>query len=151
MNCPKCGIEVEEGIKFCASCGANLQAEPAAEKPAAEPKPAPKAAPVTPPPTYYAPQPVYSAPVKPTIPEEYTPVSAWGYFWYNILFSIPVVGFIFLLVFSLSNGNLNRRNYARSYFCALLVAAIIAIIVLLISLILTVVAGISLNEVVYMS
>ncbi len=151
MNCPKCGIEVEEGIKFCASCGANLQAEPAAEKPAAEPKPAPKAAPVTPPPTYYAAQPVYSAPVKPTIPEEYTPVSAWGYFWYNILFSIPVVGFIFLLVFSLSNGNLNRRNYARSYFCALLVAAIIAIIVLLIFLILSVLAGISLYEVVYMS
>ena len=105
MNCPKCGIEVEEGIKFCANCGANLSVEQV-NKNHAEPK----AAPATPPPTYYAPKPVYTAPVKPTIPAEYTPVGAWGYFWYNILFSIPVVGFIFLIVFSFSNGNLNRRN-----------------------------------------
>ena len=35
------------------------------------------------------------------IPEEYRPISMWGYFGYEILFSIPCVGFILLLVFSL--------------------------------------------------
>ena len=34
------------------------------------------------------------------IPEEYRPISMWGYFGYEILFSIPCVGFILLLVFS---------------------------------------------------
>lgn len=34
------------------------------------------------------------------IPNEYKPISAWGYFGYNILFSIPIIGFIFLIVFS---------------------------------------------------
>ena len=26
------------------------------------------------------------------IPEEYTPISMWGYFGYSLLFSIPIVG-----------------------------------------------------------
>ena len=32
MLCPKCGTENNEGAKFCASCGANLLAEPAPSK-----------------------------------------------------------------------------------------------------------------------
>ena len=35
-----------------------------------------------------------------SIPEEYQPISMWGYFGYELLFSIPLVGFILLLVFS---------------------------------------------------
>ena len=50
------------------------------------------------------------------IPNEYKPISAWGYFGYNILFSIPIIGFIFLIVFSFDSSNINRRNYARSFF-----------------------------------
>ena len=33
------------------------------------------------------------------IPDEYKPISMWGYFGYEILFSIPIIGFIFILVF----------------------------------------------------
>lgn len=64
------------------------------------------------------------------IPDQYKPIGMWGYFGYQILFAIPVVGFIFLIVFSLSNQNINRRNFARSYFCVLVIALVIVIIAL---------------------
>lgn len=63
------------------------------------------------------------------VPENYRPLSAWAYFGYGILFSIPLVGLILLIVFSFSNENINRRNYARSYFC-IYALAIIAIIIM---------------------
>lgn len=62
------------------------------------------------------------------IPANYKPLSPWAYFGYQLLFAIPVVGFILLIVFSFSNENINRRNFARSYFCSLLLAVIIAVI-----------------------
>lgn len=49
------------------------------------------------------------------------PISMWGYFGYQILFSIPVIGFIFILIYSFGGtNNINLRNYARSYFCILI-------------------------------
>lgn len=62
------------------------------------------------------------------IPEKYRPISAWGYFGYNLLFALPLAGLILLIVFSFDNSNINRRNYARSFFCALLIIAIIVAI-----------------------
>ena len=67
------------------------------------------------------------------LPDEYRPTSMWGYFGYEILFSIPIVGFIVLLVFSFGGTkNVNLRNFARSYFCFLIVIVIFAIIVAII-------------------
>ena len=67
------------------------------------------------------------------LPDEYRPISRWGYFGYEILFSIPIVGFIVLLVFSFGGTkNVNLRNFARSYFCFLIVIVIFAIIVAII-------------------
>lgn len=64
------------------------------------------------------------------IPEKYKPISMWGYFGYELLFSIPCVGFILLLVFSFGGTqNINLKNFARSYFCFLIIAAIIAVII----------------------
>ena len=52
------------------------------------------------------------------LPEEYRPISMWGYFGYQILFSIPCVGFIALLIFAFGGTkNVNLKNFARSYFC----------------------------------
>ena len=63
------------------------------------------------------------------IPESYRPISAWGYFGYNLLFSIPIIGFILLLVFALGGtANINLRNYARSFFCGLLLILIVSAI-----------------------
>ena len=67
-----------------------------------------------------------------SIPEQYRPISAWGYVGYTFLFSIPLVGFILMIVFAVSNDNINRRNYARSYFCILLIAVIICVILALV-------------------
>lgn len=63
------------------------------------------------------------------IPSEYRPLSPWAYFGYGILFNIPIIGFILLIIFSLDNSNINRRNYARSYWC-IYILVIIFIIVL---------------------
>lgn len=60
------------------------------------------------------------------IPEEYRPISMWGYFGYQLLFTIPCVGFILLLVFALGGAkNINLRNFARSYFCFLIIMAVL--------------------------
>ena len=56
---------------------------------------------------------------------QYRPLSPWAYFGYNLLFSIPILGFIMLIFFSFSNENINRRNYARSFFVELLLVLII--------------------------
>ena len=64
------------------------------------------------------------------LPEEYRPISMWGYFGYQILFSIPIIGFILLLVFSFGGTqNKNLKNYARSYFCFMILAIILVAII----------------------
>ena len=63
------------------------------------------------------------------LPSQYRPIGAWGYFGYTILFSIPVIGFICLIIFALSSSNINRRSFARSYFCAFLIIAILTVVV----------------------
>ena len=69
------------------------------------------------------------------VPAEFQPISMWGYFGYSLLFSIPVVGFILICVFSFGAKNINKRNFARSYFCGFIIALIICGITMLIMLI----------------
>lgn len=64
-----------------------------------------------------------------SLPDEYRPLSPWAYFGYSILFSVPLVGFICLIVFSFNNKNINRRNFARSYFCIYILVIILVVIV----------------------
>ena len=79
-------------------------------------------------------------PANNVVPPEYAPLSAWAYFGYKLLFLIPVVGFICLIIFSCSSDNINRRNFARSYWCEYLICFVIFLIALLV----TSVIGISL-------
>lgn len=63
------------------------------------------------------------------IPEEYRPIGMWGYFGYQLLFSIPCVGFILLLVFSFGGArNINLRNFARSYLCYFVIVFVLVFI-----------------------
>ena len=49
-------------------------------------------------------------------------------FGYEILFSIPIIGFIMLLIYAFSGTrNINLRNFARSYFCLFIITMIIFI------------------------
>ena len=110
MFCTNCGTKMEDSVQTCPGCGA---ANPSYQQPVVE-------APVVAQPA----KPVVAQPVEtkevPVLPRENEPLSAWSYFWLKILFAIPVVGFVFLIVFSCSGANVNRRSFARSYWCGLL-------------------------------
>lgn len=54
---------------------------------------------------------------------QYRLLSPWAYVGYGILFTLPVIGWILAIVFALNDDNLNRRNFARGYWCGVLVAA----------------------------
>ena len=126
MICQNCGAILEDGAKFCQNCGAS--------------QPERTAAPVNPTPTpnyvnnYYM--------QSQQLPPQYQPLSPWAYFGLSLLYAIPVIGFIFLIVFSISDSNINRRNFTRSFWCALLVAVILAIVIAVIAA----VTGVSVNR-----
>ena len=89
------------------------------------------------------PQEVFEQP-RPTniIPAKYKPIGAWGYVLYEILFSIPVIGWIFLIVFALGGTkNENLKKFARSFFCWLLIFLVIAIFVGIVFLVMALLAG----------
>ena len=156
MNCTNCGAPLNENAKFCTSCGTKVEAKtaepipPLSEIPQAPAVPEmafsyenPGARPENPyenPSAYAA---YYQQPANPAdmLPPQYKPLSPWAYFGLNILYSIPLIGFIFLIVFTFSDGNINRRNHARSYWCSLL----LSIILLVIIVILVITLGISYN------
>lgn len=111
MICKTCGTELPDNATFCSSCGATTTA------PAPQPQP-----------QYAAPQ--YVAPQPAAIPEQNRPLSPWAYWGLQILFAIPIIGFIFLIIFSINGSNINRRNFARSYWCTFVLVAIIFFILL---------------------
>ena len=53
------------------------------------------------------------------------PISMWGYFGLQILFALPLVGWIFAIVLSFASPNVNIRNFARSYFCGLILVLLL--------------------------
>ena len=60
------------------------------------------------------------------LPEKYRPIGAWKIFGLSILYAIPLIGQIFMIIHALSDNNINRRCYARSYFCILAIALVIS-------------------------
>ena len=116
MNCIHCGAPLDEGARFCASCGSKVQGASTVQKQ-----------------QNVAPQ--VTVNLENSIPYQYRPLGAWAYFGYAFLFSIPIVGFICLIIFSLSDDNINRRNFARSYWCALAIVLILFVIVLVLGLV----------------
>ncbi len=64
-----------------------------------------------------------------SLPNKYKPLTAWQYFGFSILFALPIVGLILTIIFSLDNSNINRRSFARSYFCVLILVIIVSAII----------------------
>ena len=56
---------------------------------------------------------------------ENRPLSPQAYFGLQILYAIPIVGWIILIIHAIGAGNINMRNFARSYFCVLIIVLII--------------------------
>lgn len=64
--------------------------------------------------------------------EENNYIGAWHYVGLEILYSIPVIGWIFLLVHCFIPEKENRMHFARHYFVRLLLAIIILLIIALV-------------------
>ncbi len=62
------------------------------------------------------------------VPKEFKPIGMWGYFGYEILFMIPVIGWIVALIFALTERNRNLKNFAASQFCIAIILAVAAVI-----------------------
>lgn len=105
MVCKNCGIENNSNSKFCLSCGNSLNTD------------------------------FQNKNLMPDVPKNYKPISAWGYIGYDLLFSLPLFGFIILIVFAITSENINVRNYARSKFCVFLIVFLIVIMMLILGMI----------------
>ena len=171
MICNNCGQENIDTAVYCESCGAQLTpAAPVSEVgattvldantpiyTAAQTQYTPPQPQYVPPQNQYTPpqpRPVQATPYNnyapvatpatSEIPPEYKPLSGWAYFGWQLLFAIPVVGFILLIVFACGGTrNINLRNFARSYFCALLIGVILFVL----SIVLALVFGASLGAI----
>lgn len=134
MFCPKCGTEVSDDKAFCPECGNPLKSQAqqnsgaqqaAGAQQASEGQQAAGAQNGARP----HPQVQFQSDTV-VLPDEYKPISMWGYFGYEILFSIPIVGFIVLIVLSINGKNQNVKNFARSYFCFTIIVLILLVILL---------------------
>lgn len=75
----------------------------------------------------------YNIPIKNYDPSrDYTPISMWGYFGYQLLFAIPLIGQIIVLIFAFGGTkNINLRNYARSTFCLFIICLVVVLLIVL--------------------
>lgn len=146
MHCENCGAESPGNGQYCMNCGARLYAtrlitpnsssSGKGGESAVPPSPAPQpssqpqytaydpslglATPETG--IHYSPPPYYDA--------RREPLSVWGFMWTFLLGSIPLIGFVVLLVWAFSDSvNFNRRNYARAMLLLMLMALALAVIV----------------------
>lgn len=122
MFCPKCGTEVSDDKAFCPECGNPLKSKAQQTSGAQQGAGAQNGA-------RPHPQVQFQSDTV-VLPDEYKPISMWGYFGYEILFSIPIVGFIVLIVLSINGKNQNVKNFARSYFCFTIIVLILLVILL---------------------
>ena len=119
MLCPKCGYEISENADYCPYCGNAIHETDR------------QAARSTGSSSYSYQSSAYQNRIQPAVvslqdlPPEFRPLGAWAYVGWGILFSLPIAGFILVIVFSCVSGNINRKRFARSYLCWWLIAAII--------------------------
>ena len=153
--CTGCGAPVEEGLKFCTGCGTALEAaapvmaEPVPQYTPPAPEPVPQyTAPVQEPAPQYMPPTPAAAPVyreapprqsgraakAPGVNSPYQPISTWGFVGILVLFSIPIVGLVFAIVWACGGcRKINKRNLSRAM---LILMAIGLVLVLLMGLLL---------------
>lgn len=129
--CANCGAEVDDGLKYCPSCGSVIKQIPSNIPPQPMQRPAAEQC-----------RTCSGSYERPAPDSQYAPMGAWAYFGWTLLFTcIPIVSFILTIVFSANSSNINRRSFARS----ILIFDIIGITIFLILLL----AGVSFTETLY--
>lgn len=58
------------------------------------------------------------------LPKAYRPLSGWNYFWRSVLYSIPVIGWLFLLIHVFACKNRHGRSYARFHLLVAIFSAV---------------------------
>ena len=150
--CPKCGTPYRPGVQFCTECGTCRAQSPAAApvnpNPAnANPVHQANANPVNPNPVNANPNPVNPNPVHANpapMGVPYTPapvaaaeddmprggaygvVSTGAFFWLDVLFKLPGLGWLFCIILSFAPKNYNIKHFARSKLVVLVIALICA-------------------------
>ncbi len=129
MKCIKCGAENEQNSKFCFRCGASMTGQTMQN--GAQKMNGTVNGQIPPYTNTGIGNMYYHRPIGQVIPDynpnfDYRPLGMWSYFGYEILFAIPLIGFIFLLIYSLGGTrNINLRNYAQSKFCVVVIIAVL--------------------------
>ena len=100
-------------------------------------------------PVYQQAQPVYQQPVYAPVPNaadaEDQTVSTAKFFWFRVLFAIPLVGFILSIVMSFAPKNKSFKHFARSY----MIMNFIAIGIVLIACVIIIASGATLADFYY--
>ena len=142
MICKNCSAQIPDGSKFCTACGHKIVVEPfVAPKPQQPPQTQHTQVPSQAPYTQIPPQ-VQQGQVPPynlndaqqqTVsknPALDAPLTVLDFFLMSLLSFVPIIGFIFLLIWAFSgNTNINRKNYARAALIWILVS--IGLVILL--------------------
>lgn len=156
MICKNCSAQIPDGSKFCTACGHKIVVEPFVapkpqQPPQTEPTQVPPQAqhmqtqhtqvPSQAPYTQIPPQ-VQQGQVPPynlngtqqqTVSKNTAldaPLTVLDFFLMSLLSFVPIIGFIFLLIWAFSgNTNINRKNYARAALIWILVS--IGLVILL--------------------
>ena len=160
MICKNCSAQIPDGSKFCTVCGHKIVVEPfVAPKPQQPPQTEPTQVPPqaqhmqTPPQTRHTQVPS-QAPymqIPPQVQQGHVPpynlngtqqqtvskntaldapLTVLDFFLMSLLSFVPIIGFIFLLIWAFSgNTNINRKNYARAALIWILVS--IGLVILL--------------------
>jgi len=128
MICSKCGYEISDQATYCPYCGQGVtRTETSTQRTA--PYPGAERSPQG---TGYRTRPRPPVVTLEDLPPELKPMSAWAYVGWGILFALPIAGLVLIIVFSCVSGNINRKRFARSYLCWILIAAILVTILVLV-------------------
>lgn len=130
-TCPNCGAVVSDDVMFCTECGTAL----AAPAPVVEhvPVPAPQPEPVE-----VQPVQEVKAEVKPEEPKKVEPkkkdraaepVKTAAFFWLQLLFALPCIGWLIALIVALAAKKKSLKNYATSVLIWVIVGLVVAILV----------------------
>lgn len=131
--CPQCGTPYRPGVQFCTECGTRRAESPAETnqtpvnpKPARPTQPDPMRANSAPMGVPYTPAPVAAAEDDMPRGGAYGVVSTGAFFWLDVLFKLPGLGWLFCIILSFAPKNYNIKHFARSRLIVLVIALICA-------------------------